>query len=168
VAAAAGIDAGSMPCWLFDRGRLEHALYGLAPDPAAPMNAGDGSSPARHPKVGLHGSSDLVDPELGAAPVADADLERLQRAYRVVAPALAGRVIAAATCLYTMSPDGHFLVGTRRGSQRIHFAAGLSGHGFKLAPALGDALVDLAIHGRTGLPVDFLSPARFVTRRAAQ
>jgi len=75
------------------------------------MNGGDGSSSARHPKVGLHGSSDLVDPELGAAPVADVDLERLLRAYRVVAPALAGRVVAAATCLYTMSPDGHFLVG---------------------------------------------------------
>jgi sarcosine oxidase len=168
VAVAAGIDAGAMPCWLFDRGPSERALYGLAPDPAAPMNAAGESSPAHHPKVGLHGSSEFVDPELGAAPVADADLERLLRAYRIVAPALAGRVVAAATCLYTMSPDGHFIVGTRRGSQRIHFAAGLSGHGFKLAPALGDALVDLATHGRTGLPVDFLSPARFVTTRAAQ
>jgi sarcosine oxidase len=161
VAAAPGIDAGAMPCWLVDRGPSEHALYGLAPDPAAPTNTADGSSPARHPKVGLHGSSDVVDPELGAAPVADADLERLLRAYRVVAPALAGRVVAAATCLYTMSPDGHFLVGTRHDSRRIHFAAGLSGHGFKLAPALGDALVDLALRGRTELPIDFLAPARF-------
>jgi len=161
VAAASGIDARAMPCWLVDRGRLEHALYGLAPDPVAPMNVAEGSSPAHHPKVGLHGSSDLVDPDLGAAPVADTDLERLLRAYRVVAPALAGRVVAAATCLYTMSPDGQFLAGTRRGARRIHFAAGLSGHGFKLAPALGDALVDLAIEGRTELPIGFLSPARF-------
>jgi sarcosine oxidase len=161
VATAAGIDARAMPCWFVDRGPSKHALYGLAPDPAAPVCAGDGPSPARHPKVGLHGSSDVVDPELGAAPVADIDLERLQRAYRIVAPALAGRVVAAATCLYTMSPDGHFLVGTRRGSQRIHFAAGLSGHGFKLAPALGDALVDLALRSRTELPIDFLAPARF-------
>jgi sarcosine oxidase len=82
-------------------------------------------------------------------------------AYSAIAPGLAGDVVAAATCLYTMSPDGHFLVGTRRGTQRTHFAAGLSGHGFKLAPALGDALCDLALHGRTRLPIDFLSPARF-------
>ena len=60
-----------------------------------------------------------------------------------------------------MSPDGHFLVGTRRGLRRTHFAAGLSGHGFKLASALGDALVDLALRGRTDLPIGFLSPARF-------
>jgi len=162
VATVAGIDARAMPCWLVDRGPSERALYGLAPDPAAPTSTADGSSsPARHPKVGLHGSSDVVDPELGAAPVADTDLERLQSAYRAVAPALAGRVVAAATCLYTMSPDGHFLVGARRGARRIHFAAGLSGHGFKLAPALGDALVDLALRSRTDLPIDFLTPARF-------
>ena len=168
VATATGIDAQAMPCWLVDRGPSQRALYGLAPDPAAPMIDGEATSPARHPKVGLHGSSDHIDPELGAAPVAEADLERLLHAYRVVAPALAGRVIAAATCLYTMSPDEHFLVGTRRGARRIHFAAGLSGHGFKLAPALGDALVDLALRGRTELPIDFLSPGRFVTTRAAQ
>jgi glycine/D-amino acid oxidase-like deaminating enzyme len=43
----------------------------------------------------------------------------------------------------------------------VHFAAGLSGHGFKLVPALGDALVGLALRGRTELPVGFLSPERF-------
>jgi glycine/D-amino acid oxidase-like deaminating enzyme len=63
-----------------------------------------------------------------------------------------------------MSPDGHFLVGTRHGARRTHFAAGLSGHGFKLGPALGDALVDLALRGRTELPIGFLSPGRFPTQ----
>jgi glycine/D-amino acid oxidase-like deaminating enzyme len=63
-----------------------------------------------------------------------------------------------------MSPDENFLVGTRRDCTRTHFAAGLSGHGFKLAPALGDALVDLALRGRTDLPVGFLAPDRFGTR----
>ncbi len=77
------------------------------------------------------------------------------------APSLAGELVEAATCLYTMSPDEHFLVGTRRGCTRTHFAAGLSGHGFKLSPALGDALVDLALRGRTDLPVGFLAPDRF-------
>jgi glycine/D-amino acid oxidase-like deaminating enzyme len=60
-----------------------------------------------------------------------------------------------------MSPDEHFILGPRPGCRRTYFAAGLSGHGFKLAPSLGDALVDLALRGRTALPVGFLSPARF-------
>jgi sarcosine oxidase len=128
----------------------------------APLVTADASdaSPARHPKVGLHGSSDVVDPDVGATPVTSADLERVRQACREAAPALAGEVVAAATCLYTMSPDENFLVGTRAGSRRTHFAAGLSGHGFKLAPALGDALVDIALRGRTELPIGFLSAAR--------
>ena len=161
VSAAPGKDVSSLPCWLVDRGPGERALYGLAPDPAAPAHEDGMASRSRYPKVGLHGSDDVVDPDAGAAAVDDADLARVWRAYRTIAPALAGPVVAAATCLYTMSPDGQFIVGTRPGSRRIHFAAGLSGHGFKLAPALGDALVDLAIHGRTELPIGFLSPARF-------
>jgi len=161
IAPTDGIDASSMPCWLFDRGPGQPAIYGLAPDPAAPASADGSPSPSRHPKVAFHGSNVVVDPDLGVAPVAPADVDRLLEGYRCVAPGLAGSPVAAATCLYTMSPDGHFLVGTRRGLRRTHFAAGLSGHGFKLAPALGDALVDLALHGRTDLPIGFLSPARF-------
>jgi sarcosine oxidase len=149
-----------MPCWFYDRGPERRAVYGLAPDPLVTADASDASR-ARYPKVGLHGSSDIVDPDVGAAPVTPADLERVQQACREAAPALAGEVVAAATCLYTMSPDEHFLVGTRTGSRRTHVAAGLSGHGFKLAPALGDALVEMALRGSTDLPVGFISPQRF-------
>lgn len=163
VAPTPGADASGMPCWLVDRGPGERALYGLAPDPETKAGAGGTPSPGRHPKVGLHGSDLVVDPEAGAAPIDDADLAGVWGAYRAVAPALAGPVVAAATCLYTMSPDEQFIVGTRRGARRVHFAAGLSGHGFKLAPALGDALAGLAIHGRTDLPIEFLSPARFAS-----
>lgn len=164
IAPVAGIDPTAMPCWLLDRGPGQRALYGLAPDPGAPTDANGGPSPSRHPKVGLHGSDDIVDLDVGAAPVAGSDIDRLRHAYRAFAPSLAGELVDAATCLYTMSPDGHFIVGTRRGLRRTHFAAGLSGHGFKLAPALGDALVDISIHGRTALPIGFLSPERFAGR----
>jgi sarcosine oxidase len=153
-----GTDATKMPCWLLDHGAGRHAIYGLAPDPLAAV---DPESPARHPKVALHGSEEVDDPDAGAAPVSDADIARLCDPYRALAPSLAGELTEAATCLYTMSPDEHFLLGTRRGCTRTHFAAGLSGHGFKLSPALGDALADLALRGRTNLPVGFLAPDRF-------
>jgi sarcosine oxidase len=156
-----GTDASAMPCWLYDRGPARRAIYGLAPDPMAAEPASGLPSPSRYPKVGLHGSDVLVDPDRGAAPVTTADTDTLLEEYRAIAPALAGRVVESATCLYTMSPDEHFILGPRPGCRRTFFAAGLSGHGFKLAPALGDALVDLALRGRTTLPVGFLSPARF-------
>lgn len=156
-----GTDASPMPCWLFDRGPGQRAIYGLAPDPMAPNPPNGPPSPSRYPKVGLHGSDLLVDPDRGATPVTTADTDAIRAAYGSIAPSLAGRVVEAATCLYTMSPDEHFILGPRPGCRRTYFAAGLSGHGFKLAPALGDALVDLALRGSTTLPVGFLSPGRF-------
>lgn len=151
-APTAGTDASAMPCWLFDRGPDRRSIYGLAPDPLAR---------ASFPKVGLHGSDDRVDPEVGAHPVNAHDIGRVREALRECAPSLAGPPVEAATCLYTMSPDGNFLVGTRRGCRRTHFAAGLSGHGFKLGPALGDALAAIALEGHTDLPIGFLAPERF-------
>jgi glycine/D-amino acid oxidase-like deaminating enzyme len=44
---------------------------------------------------------------------------------------------------------------------QIAIAAGLSGHGFKLVPALGEALADLTLDGSTSLPIGFLSARRF-------
>jgi glycine/D-amino acid oxidase-like deaminating enzyme len=43
---------------------------------------------------------------------------------------------------------------------QVSFAAGLSGHGFKFVPVLGEALADLAERGKTSLPIDFLSCRR--------
>lgn len=156
-----GTDASAMPCWLYDRGPGRRAIYGLAPDPMAANPPNGLPSPSRYPKVGLHGSDVVVDPGVGAAPVTSADTDALLAAYGAIAPSLAGRVVESATCLYTMSPDEHFILGPRPGCRRTYFAAGLSGHGFKLAPALGDALVELALLGGTSLPVGFLSPGRF-------
>jgi sarcosine oxidase len=163
LAPASGPDPGDMPCWLYDRGPDRLAIYGLAPDPTARADGDRVPVPARHPKLGLHGSGETVDPDRGARPVDSSDVEHIRDALRACAPRLAGELVDAATCLYTMSPDGHFIVGTRPGSTRVHYAAGLSGHGFKLGPALGDALADLALLGHTRLPVGFLSPDRFAT-----
>jgi glycine/D-amino acid oxidase-like deaminating enzyme len=44
---------------------------------------------------------------------------------------------------------------------RVFFAAGLSGHGFRFTPVLGEVLADLALEGRTDLPYRFLRLDRF-------
>jgi len=160
-----GTDASAMPCWLYDRGPGQRAMYGLAPDPSAPASPDRRPAPSGRPKVAFHGSDVVVDPDRGAAPVTATDTDAILAAYRRIAPTLAGQVAESATCLYTMSPDEHFIVGSRPGCRRTFFAAGLSGHGFKLAPALGDVLVDLALRGDTALPIGFLSPARFAVGR---
>ncbi|MEW4562156.1 N-methyl-L-tryptophan oxidase [Bremerella sp. JC770] len=76
-------------------------------------------------------------------------------------PLLSQKLLHRQACLYTVTPDHHFLVGTHPQHDGLHFAAGLSGHGFKFASALGEILYDLATKGQTNSPIGFLSPRRF-------
>ena len=59
-------------------------------------------------------------------------------------------------CMYTVSPDGHFIIDRLPNDPRIALVAGLSGHGFKCASVLGEIMADLACDGRTSLPIEFL------------
>jgi sarcosine oxidase len=64
-------------------------------------------------------------------------------------PAANGPLIDAATCLYTMMPDGDFLIDRLPSSPQVIVASPCSGHGFKFAPVIGEILADLAITGAT-------------------
>jgi glycine/D-amino acid oxidase-like deaminating enzyme len=76
-------------------------------------------------------------------------------------PAVATPHARHATCLYTKTPDEHFIVDRVPDAPQIAFAAGLSGHGFKFASALGEQLCDLTL-GREGRSeAAFLSLERF-------
>jgi monomeric sarcosine oxidase len=76
-------------------------------------------------------------------------------------PGVGGRMTDHATCLYTMTPDHHFLLGLHPDHPQVALAAGFSGHGFKFATVVGEVLADLATTGRTPHPIEFLSPGRF-------
>ncbi len=71
------------------------------------------------------------------------------------------RPIDHSVCLYTMTPDEHFIIDRHPEHDRVWICCGLSGHGFKFAPALGRALADLCESGESELPIGFLSLARF-------
>ena len=63
-------------------------------------------------------------------------------------------------CMYTITPDAHFVVDRHPRHPQVVFAAGLSGHGFKFTSVLGEILSQLALDGRANLPIEFLSLAR--------
>lgn len=65
-----------------------------------------------------------------------------------------------AVCMYTMTPDEHFIIDHHRDHSRVVFAAGFSGHGFKFSPVVGSMLADLALDGRTQEPIAFLRSSR--------
>lgn len=61
-------------------------------------------------------------------------------------PGLAAAPLARSrVCHYDNTPDDDFLLGWHPSRERVLLAAGLSGHGFKFGPALGELLADLAL-----------------------
>ena len=65
-----------------------------------------------------------------------------------------------AVCMYTKSADGHFIVDTHPAGSQVALCCGLSGHGFKFAPVLGEILADLVLDGTTNQPAAFLGRQR--------
>jgi monomeric sarcosine oxidase len=109
-------------------------------------------------KIAEHSGGHTVDDPLEVDREIDPN-ERC-RVERFAAENLTGvstRLVEHQVCLYTMSADEHFLVDTHPEYPQVAFVAGLSGHGFKFAPVLGQAVVDLAVDGRTEAPIEFLS-----------
>lgn len=65
------------------------------------------------------------------------------------------------TCLYTLTPDHHFIIGRHPGDDKIIFAAGFSGHGFKFSSVVGEILADLTTIGDNLLLTDFIKLRKF-------
>lgn len=90
------------------------------------------------------------------------DRRPLEAVLRRHMPGVSDHCVHHTVCMYTTTPDGHFIVDRHPEHAQVCFAAGLSGHGFKLSNLLGDVLADLALTGSTHHPIDFLSIGRFL------
>ncbi len=127
--------------------------------------------PEEHPlwgvKMAMHsGGRELPDPGEQFAHLDQEDFLAVARFARECLPWLGRHLRAHVPCMYTMSPDEHFVLGAHpRGDGRVWLAAGLSGHGFKFAGVLGQALAQLAAQQETHLPVGFLDVARLSSPR---
>ena len=64
-------------------------------------------------------------------------------------------------CMFTNSPDEHFIIDNMPGSPQVVVAAGFSGHGYKFSSVLGEILTDLAIDGGTAHDIGMFKLARF-------
>ena len=90
-----------------------------------------------------------------------ADEETFRSCLRKHIPLADGPVLSMRTCLYTNSPDSHFILDTHPRDPRVIVACGFSGHGFKFASVVGEVLADYATSGKTDLPAKFLGLSRF-------
>nr|WP_269218784.1 N-methyl-L-tryptophan oxidase [Streptomyces clavuligerus] len=77
-------------------------------------------------------------------------------------PTLPGTLLKAVTCMYSTTPDEHFVI-ARHPEHPGHttVACGFSGHGFKFVTVVGEILADLALDGTTRHPIALFDPGRF-------
>lgn len=111
---------------------------------------------ARH-GVGMDADADTV--QRGMLPRDEQECREIINRYL---PDADGPLLAMRICMYTYSPDSHFIIDRHPGNDRAYIACGFSGHGFKFASVMGEVLADLATAGATRLPIGFLGLSRFV------
>ena len=112
-------------------------------------------------KVARHGRGPVTDPDVVARHATGADESEVRQIFDAHIPDGAGPVLSMRICLYTNSPDGHFIIDAHPAHPRVLLACGFSGHGFKFASVVGEVLADLSTAGKTALPVAFLGLERF-------
>jgi len=82
-------------------------------------------------------------------------------------PPLAGMsLVAAYAALYDVTPDWYPILGPRKGLSGYADACGGSGHGFKIAPAMGRGLAEAILSGVPGADIEALGHDRFAEGRA--
>ena len=143
---------GRLPVWAVghDDGTLH---YGF------PLSRGDGGVGL---KLAHHARGAVTDPDRVARDALEDDECDVRDFIKNFLPDADGPLLAQRVCLYTNSRDSHFILDLHpRHPDRVILACGFSGHGFKFASVIGEALADLATRGATDLPIDFLSLRRF-------
>ena len=144
---------GNFPCWFIEDPELG-TFYGfpILRDSLQPI----GIKLAHH-FPGTPSSPDRIDEELPSA-----EVEKLRRFLKQYIPRAGEDIRYTKNCLYTYSPDQHFIIDKLpRYEDSVIIACGFSGHGFKFVPVIGEVLADLAIKGTTEQPIAFLGLRRF-------
>ena len=100
-------------------------------------------------KVAIHTVGQVCEPHTIDRQLHDQDVTQLQDLLRHRIPALTGPLLDYATCMYTLTPDEHFLIDTHPAHTNVIIASPCSGHGFKFTPVIGEILADLAGTSRT-------------------
>ena len=103
-----------------------------------------------------------ADPYTIDREVHEAEVDFIRRYLGLHVPPMNGELVSARTCMYTNTPDQHFVISTHPEHPQVAVAAGFSGHGYKFCSVVGEILADLSTSGETSHPIDLFSPSRFV------
>jgi sarcosine oxidase len=112
-------------------------------------------------KAGIHHEGEIADPEtVNRRPTSrdDANIRELVTRYQ---PGAAGQLLDSAVCLYTNTPDRHFVIDWHPDHGNVLVVSPCSGHGFKFSSAIGEVVADLVTSGVSSFDLSPFSIRRF-------
>lgn len=118
------------------------------------------------PKGGLKIASEQYESDTTADTVnRNVSQEEIDKMYKdFVEPYLSGvsnKCIKAVSCLYTTTPDSGFVIDFHPKNNQVILASPCSGHGFKHSAAIGEALSELVIEGKSHFDLSSFKLGRF-------
>ncbi len=113
-------------------------------------------------KIAMHSGGEPCTPDALQNAIPASEVDELRSYIRRFLPRLDGELLQAVPCMYTLTPDEHFVISPLPQLPQVTVAAGFSGHGFKFSSVVGEILADLAVSGKTAHPIELFSPHRFI------
>ena len=148
------------PAWLVEpNGKHDQGAYYGFPTLSSDLGC---ELSARGVKIGHHHPGVETTPEEVDRSTTAAD-EPWRSSLDAFIPGVCGRTIGSRVCLYTLSPDEQFIIDQHPELPAVTVACGFSGHGFKFAPAIGEALAEMATGHAPSAPIEFLGLQRFTS-----
>jgi len=144
----------------------DDSRYSAARAPVALWEMPDGDVFATLPdeghgvKCGMHHSGAPTSPDTVNRAVTQGENAVARELLEQVMPGAGGKLLDARVCLYTNTPDRHFIIDWLEGG-RVLILSPCSGHGFKFASAIGEIAAQLVDEGRTWLDLKPFSLRRF-------
>jgi len=118
-------------------------------------------------KAAIHGEGERTTADALRTLVAREELTELERLLARHEPAAAGPHEAAAACMYTRTPDQHFVLDLHPAHPEVVIVSPCSGHGFKFASAIGEVVAQLAHDERPGQDLSLFGATRFAAAKVA-
>lgn len=113
-------------------------------------------------KIGkYHHRSETVDPDSMDRTVHASDEAVLRECVQSVFPAANGPVLRSSTCIFTNTPDEHFIIDRLPGAPEVLVVSACSGHGFKFCSVVGEIVADLVTDGRSNHDLSLFRLDRF-------
>jgi sarcosine oxidase len=108
-----------------------------------------------------HHRHEQIDPDTMEREPDRVDEAVLRAASLRYFPESAGPLMSLKSCIFTNTPDEHFILDTLPGEDRVVVASPCSGHGYKFASEMGEIIADLATTGETAHDIGLFQLDRF-------